>query len=1335
MKHAALAVTLAGLMITTACNCGTPPGPLRPDGGTGEVILRPDRDGGVVIVRPTEDGGFVPVVDSGPAPNEVFITGVEPPNGPLPGGTRVLLTGLGFAPDCTEESNQTVFFGDREGIACILTAAGLRVTTPEGAAPGTVDVRVVNDRGESIVPDGFRYFSPVEIDTLDPNSGDVEGGTLVTMTGGGFSDGMVVLVGERQVASLTVIDEENATFVTPPGAVGKADVTASDPFGTFVLELGYTYVSDLRVDRVDPSVVDPADSPFIEVLGAGFTSDAAVTVGGVAAAGENVIDDGRIRLPLPGGVPTGLVDVTVAQGSGSETLVNGLFVLGADGGVLEIEGVAPTEGDVGGGDTITIAGDGFTNIQVVTVGGAAAQVVSSTDRSITIVTPPGTAGAATIVVTTDAGSASAGGFTYVDQFKIEQVQPAAGPDDGGTAVTLTGVDFAAGMTVTVGGQPIADLVINSSTEATGTTPPGSPGPVDVIATLPDGRRAVKTNGFRYETALDLLTVTPTEGGMSGNTFVVLNGEGFTRPGAVNVTFGGTDAFLITVVSDSVITARTPPNAPGVVDVEVSVGSQSDVITGGFTYFDPSDIIGGAGGGAIDGALYVTAFDVFTGLPIPGLSVFLGTDGTADPLAGEISVTNFFGQATLSGPGIRGPQTVSIVGDGYEYATVVDVNASEITLYLQPIGGTPQPPPPPANAPCGDGIIQFPQECDDGMQCDDGQACNEFTCGANPDCLDGYECVVDPAVGERRCKQLECTDGAPCFEYRCQDSTECEESYECVPTGQGFSTCKPLFCEDGTTPCDAQQCDPANDVEAECGVGFTCEPNGDTNRCIPIIGSQYACPAGDVCAPDITGDCGVGGACERKEDCEDGSFCLTRYTDGCTGSPQHGELHCAPDDTLCNQMRQCRPGCEVEITMRGRVFGFAKEFFDPALLGPNEIALALVVTTARDEFSGTPDPCQFNVVFQEGGEYFIARSRPGPLAIVALAGIFNLDTGEFKFRQMGVRRPAFPAPFTHLTEQDIELTIPLDEEIALSLPDAPVGEPDGPTITRMIPFLKFGSDGSLAYTDAISTDRNHDLKRMPDVPGDLITFVGGAFTTNNQGLITDQGLANSIEDEPFLTGIGTNWDETDFFGRPLVEGGIVVVERDDGEKFATTVVTALSATQLLLTDRIPFSGASMEYHIGNPGFPQSEVKQDATGDLTIGGVTINPVLGLPEPTNPVEAGALVDRTMRWKPAPGQQPSVHQMFIFDPFNFEVLWTFYVSGSRTKVPVPQLPASIDQFVELEFMEIRPRDLPVGGMVWQHQAMYIPGFEFNDWTFIDLGLRSRRAWTTDVHLFVNGE
>ena len=47
-----------------------------------------------------------------------------------------------------------------------------------------------------------------------------------------------------------------------------------------------------------------------------------------------------------------------------------------------------------------------------------------------------------------------------------------------------------------------------------------------------------------------------------------------------------------------------------------------------------------------------------------------------------------GQATLSGPDVHGPQTITVGGECWETGTVVDVNASEVTVYLQYICSAP-----------------------------------------------------------------------------------------------------------------------------------------------------------------------------------------------------------------------------------------------------------------------------------------------------------------------------------------------------------------------------------------------------------------------------------------------------------------------------------------------------------------------------------------------------------------------------------------------------------------------------------------------------------------------
>jgi hypothetical protein len=1074
--------------------------------------LVPEGDGGAA-----GDGGEAEA-DAGPAVGQVFIESVTPPTGVLTGGYRVRLQGFGFTPPPESGGDQRVFFGEHEADQILyLNDRSVTVRVPAGDVAGPVAVRMENGLGSYTADSVFTYFSPVELDAVDPATGSTTGGTAVTLTGEGLHDELIVLVGGRQAVDLVVNAEgTSATFMTPPGVPGRADIEAIDNFGRSVLPLAFTYVADLALEQVVPQAALVGD--IVELKGAGFDESTVARLGGETATADNLISEGRLRVVVPGALVPGLVDAEVERDGTVATLAGALWVLDPAAVGLNLEAVVPASADSTGGETVVLVGTGLSTTTDVTVGGTAATSFEVLDDNrLSIEVPAGTAGAADVVVTTtDFGADTYVGFSYVDGLGLESVSPASGDAAGGTAVTLTGRGFVAGAVVTFGGVPATDVVVVSDTEITATAPAGSSGAVDVRVEQ-TGDSAVLEGAFRYDAALRVLGVRPSRGGISGNTYVTISGEGFEKGGAPSVSFGPLPASDVVVVSDSIITARTPFGEPGVTDVTVDLGGESSVAVDAYTYFDPTFIVGGSRGGPVDGAVYVTALDAFTALPIEGLVAFLGTEADT-PYA---AVTNIIGQATLSGPDVVGAQTVSVVGQGYEYASVVDVNASEITLYLQPLAlgppgnGQPPPPPPPA-------------------------------------------------------------------------------------------------------------------------------------------------------------------------------------------------------------------------TIRGRVFGFAKEFFDPAALGPDEIALAVVVTTARDEFSGTPPPGGDNVVFQEGGEYFIANSRPGRVALVALAGIFNLETGQFRMRQMGVRRNVYPELGVDLVDQDITLSISLDQDVALSLPDAPVGNGGvrgAPDITRVIPFLRFGGEGALAYTQAVDTTRNHMLETMPDVPGEMLTFVAGAFTTNDQGLVTDQGTLDLVEGEPFAFGSGTNWSDADLFtGQPLVAGGILVVNSPDGQTWATNVVTANSATEILLEEPAPFTTFGATYTIGSATYPSSQVVQDGVGDL-IGGVTIQPVLGLPEPIAPMSNGVMENRTLRWKAAPGQLPTNHLMYVYDPVDFAVLWTFYVDGSRTKVPIPQIPAMAG---DLDGIDVPPPDMGLGGYAWQHTAMYVPGFEFTNFSYIELGSRARRAWTTDLHFFV---
>lgn len=66
------------------------------------------------------------------------------------------------------------------------------------------------------------------------------------------------------------------------------------------------------------------------------------------------------------------------------------------------------------------------------------------------------------------------------------VSPASGPLTGGTQVTLTGTQFAAGATVTVGGVAATGCAVFSSTQMTCTTPAGTVGAKNVVLTQAGG---------------------------------------------------------------------------------------------------------------------------------------------------------------------------------------------------------------------------------------------------------------------------------------------------------------------------------------------------------------------------------------------------------------------------------------------------------------------------------------------------------------------------------------------------------------------------------------------------------------------------------------------------------------------------------------------------------------------------------------------------------------------------------------------------------------------------------------------------------------------------------
>jgi hypothetical protein len=81
----------------------------------------------------------------------------------------------------------------------------------------------------------------------------------------------------------------------------------------------------------------------------------------------------------------------------------------------------------------------------------------------------------------------------------------SGPPAGGTALTISGTDFAAGATVTIGGQPASGVNVSNYKTMTATTPALAPGTAnDLVVTNTDGTTGTLVKGF----VADFLDVPP-----------------------------------------------------------------------------------------------------------------------------------------------------------------------------------------------------------------------------------------------------------------------------------------------------------------------------------------------------------------------------------------------------------------------------------------------------------------------------------------------------------------------------------------------------------------------------------------------------------------------------------------------------------------------------------------------------------------------------------------------------------------------------------------------------------------------------------------------------------
>jgi autotransporter-associated beta strand protein/surface protein len=206
------------------------------------------------------------------------------------------------------------------------------------------------------------------------------------------------------------------------------------------------------VTSISPSSGSTLGGTSVTITGTNLSGATGVTIGGVAAASFTVDSATQITATTLAGT-AGSASVVVTNPAGSNT-ANTLFTY-----VIPpptVTSITPGSGTVVGGTEVTISGLSFTGATSVTFGGVAGTVTALTDTSITVTTPAGTVGSASVEVTTPSGTNAANTlYTYLNTTALAALEAYIKSGNTGAADQL-GYSVAVSGDTAVVGAPFED---------------------------------------------------------------------------------------------------------------------------------------------------------------------------------------------------------------------------------------------------------------------------------------------------------------------------------------------------------------------------------------------------------------------------------------------------------------------------------------------------------------------------------------------------------------------------------------------------------------------------------------------------------------------------------------------------------------------------------------------------------------------------------------------------------------------------------------------------------------------------------------------------------------
>ena len=879
-----------------------------------------------------------------------------------------------------------------------------------------------------------------------------------------------------------------------------------------------TAPADLALQGITPGRGPVAGGTKFVVEGQGFTDETALFFGSRRA--DVRVVNGRLVGQTPAGSTPGPVTVKAKDPDTGEASLGPAYTYTK---TLSFESIQPDVIPTRGGFQLTITGSGFTPDTRVSLGGETALTHEFIDsQTLRVLAPPHGAGLVDLRMTNrEATIRVADAVEYVVPLEVDRVKPALGPVGGGTSVTLEGRGYEPGMTVTFGGNTGTVTSVNAAgTQATVTTPPGAQGVVDVVVDKPKGESARARAAFLYQansqpTGLTLESVRPDHGPSAGGTPVTLVGYGLSDS-SLEVSFGSTPA-TIQDQGPGYAVATAPSASAGVVDVTVSYadGTESPAtLSGAFEYLRPLDVTsvqpnrGPAAGGTsvtITGDGFNGATDVRFGGVTAGYTVQSDTTiqaTTPSHAAGAVDVVvergdhqarreygftytepfEVYGASPLRGS-VAGGTYVLIRGQGFSGSDLAVTFGGDSVQTLQRLDAQTLA----VRSPPGQvGSVDITVAQGATM----ASVPDRFTY-FNPASRSGGSWGGDIEGSVNVSVYSE--GGAPIDDAYVMLAADAPTSFSGRTDLNGMITFSgPEVYGRQTIAATAPNFSTAT-IQRVNATNITLhltrlsppDPPPPMDAGVPDTGDAGVI---DVNVPDVT-----------PVDVDVGS------PNGDGGTNPDPDLGPRPD--IDNPPPPPPPPPQGPPVFSGQLTGLNKL----TVPGPDQREVAYVYTTRADRLTPNPSPGPNNRL-TENGPYSI-ETRTGDLALVALGGFRDLNTGEFTAERMGVKR--FQVAVKGQTYQrDIDLNIELDEAVTLKVPNKPFDAAEGPNVFDFQPWLDFGSEGVFGRLASARGDSTLlQASGYPPLTGPLsgvkIDVVGGAYQQRGTALTLPYSIAEKL----------------------------------------------------------------------------------------------------------------------------------------------------------------------------------------------------------------------------------